>query len=99
MLLSLYQNLYHHHYGGTGGNKRIPKRYRPKTTREIIEELKDTREVELQAIVDQAEPPSQWPLPVDDWMKRRMEVKIMLYKRRKIQRKKRVVATLLLLDG
>ncbi len=84
--------------GGEGGKRRIPKRFRPRTTRDIVKELKDRREVELQAITDQADPVSQWPLPVDDWMKRKMVVKMMLDRRRKIQRKKRVTATLLLFN-
>jgi len=82
---------------GGGGRSRRRKRTW-KTTREILAEMREEREEQLEAIVN--EPVSQWPEPVeDDWLKRKMVVGLLLDKRKKRKDKmRRMAAALLLLD-
>lgn len=96
MLLPLHLNL--DYEVGAGGIKWQQRRKRTwKTTREILEEMREEREEELARIAN--EPVSQWPEPVDDWMKRKMIVGILLEQRRKRKGKiRRIAAGLLLLD-
>jgi len=76
-----------------------------KTTEDILRELREKKDEELQALQQEPVPVTPWPLPVDDWQKRTMVIKMVLEEREvqrviqhKRRKKKRVAVELLMMD-